>query len=189
NCIIDNCFMSAAGISAVQGLFLDQDGWPTSPMTEAYTTADFVVRDTVVLAGTNHGFHFERVLRGIAARIVVLPHPDVAFANQGVLTHRRASQIDFTDTLYNKIVGDAQGAVSDWSHLISFTNSISAVGLTMADIFPNWNNTGLSYEDPREAVANGAAASAARFWIDPAGVWNTTGNNAAIGPGWLRDGL
>lgn len=190
NCIIDNCFMSTAGISAVQGLFLDQDGWPTSPMTEAYTTADFVVRDTVVLAGANHGFHFERLLRGIAARIVVLPHPDIAFLNQGWLNHRRASQIDFSGCLYNTLIGDAQiGVAGDWSHLVTLTNSIDASTITISDVFANWANTGLAYEDPREAVAAGAAASAARFWIDPAGVWNTTANNAAIGPGWLRDGL
>lgn len=187
---IDN-FVSTGGMDEVQGHLLDSDGFSGSSKTlEDGTNHQIIFRNHVAFASTGaHGMELERYTQGTIERAIVLPHPETT--NDAHVNFRFISQITLSDSLYHGMIGngDALDQSLDLSTISGSIDMEAGGAPAFADIFPNWNATGLTYEDPRHAVANGQPASAARFWIDPAGTWNTTSSNAAIGPSWLRDGV
>ena len=185
--VIDTFFGTSDGTPDVQGVNWDHDNWSstTKKRTDAYE--NMIFRDVFMLASNYNGISFERVADGAMERVVMLPFP--GSPKSPGFVHRRPSNMDISNCIYEKLAGDAHdGSFGDWAHLITLSNNedIQTTGTAYTDIFPNWNNTGLAYEDPRDAVANGAAASAARFWIDPVGAWSLA--HPDIGPMWLRTG-
>ena len=176
--VISNCFLSAAA-PGVQGIHWDHDVWSATPMTPEHTHEHLVFRETVVLGSHPANlFLFERFKDCRVERCVVLNHPDPA--QSGSVRQRRSSIVAFEAS----ILHNDPGPGTDGGAL-----TLSGCEVAPADpaaIFPNWGDAGAAWEDPREAVENGAAAETARFWIDPASPWGTA--NAAVAPDWLRTG-
>jgi len=184
---IQNCFFDCNGVYDVQGFHSDHDNWGGTSKLEEACASDIVLRNTVIIASSSNGFLFERFLRGIVDGLILIPHPDIP--GDPICVHRRSSQIAFSNSFFDQITGDAHtGVQGNWSHLITQNNceSFGATGTAMTDVFPNYTNTGLIFDDPRTAVANGVAASTARFYINPDSAWGIA--NPLIGPGWLRTG-
>lgn len=184
-CFVEN-FGSVSGVDQIQGHLLDLDGFAATPeRPRGGSNYRHVHRDNIVLASTDgHGFECERFYDGVFERMIVLPHPDVS--RQAIFNMRRRSQIALSDSILNGFGGADYDA---WQHLLTITNvtDMSQPGApAITEIFPNWNTEGLAYENPREAVADGQPASAARFWIDPASAWGAANPN--VGPAWLRTG-
>ena len=196
-CTRRNYFISPGGATTirqgVQGSHYDSDAfgiagkWTDDSMNS--TTDGMLFEDAAIFAtNTTNGFLVERFTRSEVNRVVCLMHPDNT-GNTGGLVIRRYCQIDFSNSMFELLGGEYYDRSL---HLCTFTNVLdfSASGApTKVDVFPNWLNQGLAYEDPRDAVNDGQPASAARMWIDPAGAWNTAAQNSLIGPAWLRDGV
>jgi len=190
--VLQNNFYSGKGIPHLQGWFFTNAGqagradWRLDDAMNGWR-----VRDCIVLSGSNYGLSFSGMYDAQFSRIVAINHPDYTGGLIGTIDHKLASKASITGAVYESLTGGAQDTyLGNWSHLVTLTASVQTVGgggaTAYATIFPNWANTGLAYEDPREAVANGQPASAARFWINPAGAWSLANPN--IAPSWLRTG-
>lgn len=184
-----SCF-GPQGLSEAQGVHIDHDGWDRVDRTFSRTiTAIYngvYIRNSVFLGGQQtQGLMMERMIAEVD-RAVVLSHPDHPNTSSDMNTRiRRASEVQISNSIYHGL-----DIIQPDNSTVMVTNSVdmdAAGAPAYTDIFPNWNNTGLSYEDPCDAVANGQPASAARFWIDPASAWSIA--NPLIGPSWLRDGI
>lgn len=188
---ISGTFGSSRSWGNVQMMFTDQDKFDNvGDRTEEYCNSDFLFEDCAHFGSSSHGLALEFWRRGSVNRFVALSHPDNPGALIPIINHRRPSQVAISNVLYHSIGGDAHnGVAGDWRHLITLTNGVTVPAFNVAAmtaIFPNWSNTGALYEDPRDAVLAGQAASVARFWINPAGAWHLANPN--VGPAWLRTG-
>jgi len=197
------CFFSGgqaviAGIAneGVQGCYIENDGYnynatrnPLQGNTIERANTRFRIRSSTFFAGSNYGMYFFGHVDCKADRCVAIGHPEQMSGKISALQNAGMSEVLATGLIHEGVgfVYAPTVVIGRNQAVLSGSVNVSGTGATApATIFPNWNNTGLAYEDPREAVANSQPASAARFWIDPAGAWSLA--NPAVGPTWLRTG-
>ena len=201
---VDECFFAGgdaviAGIAneGVQGYYAENDGYfyhvrnnPLEGNTYARANTLFRVKNSAFFAGSNYAMYFLGHIGSKIDKCASIGHPAQMSGNLPALQNAGYNDLVVSNTIHEGVGFAAAPTVILGKNQISIVGSvnISGTGATApATIFPNWANTGLTYESPAEAVANSQPASAARFWIDPTSAWNIA--NPGVGPAWLRTGV